>query len=77
MQIFFTLGGASWTLDPSMETVNCKIKLTNSKFILVFFKKAVIIDVKIWIIQTYYSLLKLHLAGQICTASYVEYFLNF
>ena len=26
------VGGASWTLDPSMEAVNCEIKLAN-KFI--------------------------------------------
>ena len=46
--------GASWTLDPSMEAVNCKIKLANNKFILVnilaynnflWTKKGVIIDV--------------------------------
>ena len=30
----FTIGGASWTLDPSMEAANCKTKFTN-KFILV------------------------------------------
>ena len=46
--------GASWTLDPSMEAVNCKIKLANNKFILVnilaynnflWTKKGVILDV--------------------------------
>ena len=25
-------GGASWTLDPSKEVVNCKTKHTNNKF---------------------------------------------
>ena len=29
------LGGASWTLDPSLEAVNCEIKLANNKFILI------------------------------------------
>ena len=70
----FTLGGASWS--PSMETVNCKMKLTSKKFILVnilaynnfiWTKKGIIIVVEIWIIETYYSLLKLHSAVQICT----------
>ena len=65
-----------------MEAVNCKIKLANSKFILVnilayssfmWTKKGVIVDVVIWIIETYDSLLK---SAQICTASYVEYFVN-
>ena len=27
--------GSSWTLVPSMEAVNCKIKLANNKFIIV------------------------------------------
>ena len=27
----FSLGGASWTLDPSKEVVNCKIKHANNK----------------------------------------------
>ena len=67
-----------------MEAVNCKIKLGNNKFILVnilvynnlmWNKKGVTIDIVIWIIETY-SLLKSHLAVQIFTVSYVEYFLN-
>ena len=29
----FTVGGASWTSDPSNKAVNCKIKLANNKFI--------------------------------------------
>ena len=28
----FSVDGASWILDPSKETVNCKIKHTNNKF---------------------------------------------
>ena len=39
-------------------------------------KKGVIIDGEIWIIETYYSSLKSHMAVQICTVSYVEYFAN-
>ena len=27
--------GSSWTFVPSMEAVNCKIKLANNKFIIV------------------------------------------
>ena len=78
----FSMGGASWTLDPSREALNCKIKLAKNKFILVniltynnfiWTKKGVIINVEIWIIKTYYSLLKSHSAFQICTVSYVEY----
>ena len=34
-------------------------------------------DGEIWIIETYYSLLKSHMAVKICTVSYVEYFANF
>ena len=54
----FSVGDVSWTLDPSMEAVNCKIKLANSKFILdnilgynnfIWTKKGVIIDVEIWV----------------------------
>ena len=68
-----------------MEAVNCKIKLINNKFILVnilaynnfmWTKKGVIVDIVIWMIETYYSLLKSNLAAQICTVSYVDYFLN-
>ena len=80
----FTLGGASWTLGH--KVVNCKIKLANKKFSLVnvlayinfiWTKKGVIIDAEIWIIETYYySLLKSHLAVQICSVSYVEYYVN-
>ena len=29
------LGGTSWTLDPSLEAINCKIKLASNKFILI------------------------------------------
>ena len=81
-QQIFTIGGASWTLDPSMEAVNCKIKLANNKFILcnifaynnfIWTKKWRIVVIEIWIIETYYSLLKSHLAVQICTVSFVEY----
>ena len=68
-----------------MEAVHCKIKLANNRFILVnivaynnfmWTRKGVIVNVVIWIIETYDSLLKSHLAAQICTFSYVEYFLN-
>ena len=38
--------------------------------------KKVIIDVEIWIIETYYSVLKSHKTVQICTVCYVEYFVN-
>ena len=51
-----------------MEAVNCKLKPANRLFQLfsntpdysnfTWTKKAVIIDVKIWIIETYYSWLK-------------------
>ena len=34
-------------------------------------------DGEIWIIETYDSLLKSHMAVKICTVSYVEYFANF
>ena len=86
----FTVGGVSWTSDPSMEAVNCKIKLANN-FILAnilacnifkwningaIIESGPIIDVEIWIIETYDTLLKSHLAVQICTVSYVEYSLN-
>ena len=83
----FTIGGASWTLDPSVETVNCKIKLAN-KFLLVnilaynnfiWTKKAVIIDVEMQIFKTYCSLFKSHLAVQICTVSCtvsIQYFVS-
>ena len=72
--------GASWTLDPNLEPVNSKIKLANNKFLLVnilacnnfiWTKKAVIIDVEIWTIKSYYSLFKSRLAVQICNVSYV------
>ena len=78
-------GGASWTLNPSMEAVNFKIKLANSTFILVnvlaynnfmWTRKGVIVDIVIWIIEIYYSLLKSHLVPQICTVSYVKYFVS-
>ena len=39
-------------------------------------KKAAIMDVEIWINKAYYSLLKSHLAAQISTVSYAEYFVN-
>ena len=61
------------------------VKLANNKFILVnilaynnfmWTKKRVIVDIVIWIIETYYSFLKSKLAAQICAVSYVEYFLN-
>ena len=42
----------------------------------VWTKKGVIIDIEIWIIKTHYSLLKSHLAVQICTVGYVEYFVD-
>ena len=78
----FTVGGASWTFNPSIEVLNFKIKLASNKFILVnilahnnfmWTRKVVIVDIVIWIIKTFYSLLKSHLAAQICTVSYVEY----
>ena len=65
----FSVGGVSWTWDPSMEAVNCKMKLTNSKFILdnilgynnfIWTKKGVIIDVEIWVIETYYHFRSSH-----------------
>ena len=65
----FSVGDVSWTLDPSMEAVNCKIKLANSKFILdnilgynnfIWTKKGVIIDVEIWVIETYYHFRSSH-----------------
>ena len=28
----FSVGGANWTLDPSKEAVNSRIKHTNNKF---------------------------------------------
>ena len=31
-QQIFSLGGASWTLDPGKEAVTCKIKHTSKKF---------------------------------------------
>ena len=82
----FTIGGVSWTLNPSIEAVNCKIKLANNTFILVnilaynnfmWTRNGVIVDIIIWNIKTYYSLSKSHLATQICTVSYVEYFVKF
>ena len=82
----FNVGVANWTVDPSMETVNYEKELANNKFILllsnilashfiIWTKKRVIIDVEIWIIETY-ILLKSHLAFQICTFSY-RIFLTF
>ena len=65
----FTVGGATWSLDPSMEAVNCEIILTNNKFIWLLFN---ILAYNNWTIETYYSLLKSHLALQICTVSYVQ-----
>ena len=69
-----------------MEVLNCMIKIAN-KFSLVGLshsylqvsyelKQAAIMDVKIWINKAYHSLLKSHLAAQICTVSYAEYFMN-
>ena len=72
-----------WTL--AGEVVNCKIKIANNTFILVnilaynnlvWTKKRVIVDNVIWTIETCYSLLESHLAAQICTVSYVQYFPN-
>ena len=57
-----TVDSVSWTLNPSMEDANCKIKLANKKLILVnivtydnfmWTKKGVIVDIVIWIIETY------------------------
>ena len=31
-QLKFSVGGASWTLNPSKEVVNCKVKHTSDKF---------------------------------------------
>ena len=66
-----------------MEVMNCKIKLANNKFILVnnlaynnFIWTKKWVDVIIWIIETYDTLLKSHLVAQICTISNVEYILN-
>ena len=82
----FNVVNASWTLNPSMKAVNCKIKLSNNKFILVTvwtlmsltisyeLKKEFLMS--IWTIETYYFLLKSYLTVQICTVSYVEYFLK-
>ena len=75
------VGGASWTFDSSMKAMNCKIKVANRKLIVVnilaynnfmWTKQGVIIDVEIWIIETY-SLFNSNLAVRICTVSYVEY----
>ena len=70
---FGVVGGASWTFNPSMEALNLTFLATTVSYEL---KKGVIIDAKIWITEIYYSLLKSHLAVQICTVSYVEYFVN-
>ena len=65
----FSVGDVSWTLDPSMEAVNCKMKLANNKFILdnilgynnfIWTKKGVIIDVEIWVIETCYHFRSSH-----------------
>ena len=80
------LGSLSWSSDTIMEAVNCKIKFANSKPISVnvlaynnfkWTEKGATINAEVWIIESYYSLLKSHLAVQICTVSYVEYLGNF
>ena len=70
------------------EAVNFEIKHASNKFLLLLSNilllfttvsyelKKVIIDVEIWIIETYYSLLKSHETVRICTVCYVEYFVN-
>ena len=62
----FIVGSAGWTLDPSMEAVNCKKNLAEQSLFWLTFSpttisyelKRVIIYVEIWITKTYYSLLK-------------------
>ena len=55
-----TVGGASWTLDPSKEAVNCKIKHTN-KFVVYnnfkLLKKGITFSVEIKVFKIYYSFL--------------------
>ena len=79
--LMLIVGGASWTFDSSMKAMNCKIKVANRKLIVVnilaynnfmWTKQGVIIDVEIWIIETY-SLFNSNLAVRICTVRYVEY----
>ena len=74
-------------MDPSTKARNCGRKLTND-FISVFLQDSclqqlhinqniVIFHVETWIIKTYYSLFKSHLAVQIWTVSYVKCFCKF